>query len=207
MKATFSGSILLLSALSGLSGAVAKESGRTTLDDKGRLDRALPPVYVSFERWEAQGGLSNGSRGPVLWFRLTNNTKWRVFLSAEPVDDGLGRTIVSLCPGGGPATSVEKGARTYPLVRRVTLKGGRLVEDAPPHPLVSGLEFLPPGSFATFDVPAAALTGPEQQIQIDVTFEWEMNCGKRLEAVAPEMLTRVVFRTSQLPVSVVPRPP
>ena len=170
------------------------------LQQQWRLDPSKPPLYLSLIRRGEPGPKWRGEPGPRVWLQLQNNTKWRVgvFTYGVPPPESK-RTTVQLCPRG--AVGLIDGEEIEPILKRLEAKKGCLEGDCGMHPALVGLEWLPSGGSAILSVPADALIRPEQEIRVQVAYEWEMKCNEEgaVESVFPTVRTLVVFRAGQVP--------
>ena len=119
-------------------------------DSRPLIDSRRPAVFVSFLRSAEIEPLETGVGRAYLWFRITNNTRWPIWLN-----------------GSGVPKQYGDAQLYYSIEQR---EDSKVILDSRCH--ACSANQLGPGKSITFSLPKQYATA-DSRLSIEYTFEWE----------------------------------
>jgi len=129
----------------------ASAQTRSTRRGSPLIDPSKPAVFISFLKVGQIEPLEAGVRGQYLWFRLTNNSRWAIWLEMSGVPKAYGE------------------ARLYYTIEDTTDRGKILV-DSSCH--VCSVNPVAPGRSIVFSIPTDHASR-YSRLHIPYSFSWE----------------------------------
>ena len=165
---------LITIAMLAVNASAAPQRAQTNKVRQPRLRRDKPSVYISFERVGKIDPLETGISDQHIWLRITNNTRWPIWLDVS----------------GVPNKEHGEISLYYTIE---SVNDGRIIIDSRCHvcsnvPLASGKSWI-------FVIPLDYLD-KDQRIRINFSFDWE---GRDGVFAGREAEHSVFFYSSSLP--------